>query len=55
MRNLIKEFNFKRKHRVRRILSQGEKLDMQRRIEIELENMAYLSRPYLTEVNRENF
>lgn len=25
---------------------------MQRQIEIELENMAYLQRPYLTEVNR---
>ncbi len=25
---------------------------MQRRIEIELENMAHLSRPYLTEVNK---
>ncbi len=47
--------NFKRKHRVRRTLGQGEKLDMQRRIEIELENMAYLNRSYLTEVNRENF
>ena len=41
-----------RKHRVRRVLSEGEKRDMQRRIEIELENMAYLSRPYLTEVGR---
>ncbi len=28
---------------------------MQRRIEIELENMAYLNRTYLTEVNREKF
>ena len=42
---------FRSKHRVRRTLSQGEKRDMKRRIEIELENMAYLSRPYLTEVN----
>ncbi|CAF2164338.1 unnamed protein product [Rotaria magnacalcarata] len=37
------------KHRVRRTLSESEKLDMKRRIEIELENMAHLSRPYLTE------
>ncbi|CAF3369711.1 unnamed protein product [Rotaria socialis] len=37
------------KHRVRRTLSESEKLDMQRKIEIELENMAHLSRPYLTE------
>ncbi|CAF1630101.1 unnamed protein product, partial [Adineta ricciae] len=37
------------KHRVRRTLGQGEKRDMQQRIEIELENMAHLSRPYLTE------
>jgi hypothetical protein len=42
----------KRKHRVRRTLSEGEKRDMQQRIEIELENMAHLSRPYLTEVIR---
>jgi hypothetical protein len=50
--HLIKEFNiiFKSKHRVRRTLSQCEKRDMQQRIEIELENMAHLSRPYLTEV-----
>ena len=52
--NLIKEFNIilKRKHRVRRTLSQGEKRDMQQRIEIELENMAHLNRSYLTEVYR---
>ncbi|CAF2515277.1 unnamed protein product [Rotaria sp. Silwood2] len=37
------------KHRVRRTLSLGEKRDMQQRVEIELENMAYLGRPYLTE------
>lgn len=42
---------FVRKHRVRRTLTQTEKLDMQRRVEIELENMAHLSRPYLTEVS----
>jgi len=54
-KNKQTNINFKRKHRVRRTLSQGEKLDMQRRIEIELENMAYLNRSYLTEVNRENF
>ena len=38
---------------MRRELGQGEKLAMQRRIEIELENMAHLSRPYLSDVRIE--
>lgn len=45
-------FVLRRKHRVRRTMGQGEKRDLQQRIQIELENMAHLSRPYLTEVKR---